>query len=758
MPSGQDPDSPVPVLGVLESGEGIHSGAQLGPRTHSRSHRWWQEQFGPAGHPGQGGAALRLTPPSPPAIGVYPGAEPGGGRFNSVSLSMADAASSVAIEFSNGDTIDITGGATISTVTDITMDNDSMAFSYTLNDAAGSIAVDTSNVTAGGNFSLSSASNITLGTGSGGAIDTSNGAYNVTLTADNDNSGAGAVINGGGSIDMSGAGTLELSAGSGIGTAANPIETESLTGVAAETDTGGIFLNNSNSGNVAVTTVGGTTGLSATNGDIALTNAVGSITTSQAITATGGGVSLSATTGITLGSTVTASGATVLNADSDLNGTSDLTVNAAVATGGGTLGITANDLILNSTLNSGAATTTITDSDGTGIGFGTTEVLNGLNLSGDELQVITATGLTLNSAGNITVHDITATNNVNITGTTTLNSTGGAINFSTLASTFKALDVNAADGITVGVAVATDTGALALDGDSNNAANVNDNIALNAALTSAGALTLDATTGGIGLGAGLTLTSVGAATFNDVIDGNFALTVDAGSNNIAFNGIVGGATALDAVTLTGGALTGALNVATLTISGDSAVLTGTVGGQGSQAAADAVTFTGTVGVGPYTMNGLAIAGTYTPAATTTTTSTTTTATAITVATTVLTPQAGGSTGGGTVVTGVVAPTSPVAAPSTPSQGAFVSDFSVQPMVPDVFQSDFALVEVPTDMGASFGGLGAVGGNFWSTVGGASVPAGPPIGTPSGTPLGAPTGTAPTGTPGEQPTAPDEGEE
>jgi len=704
-----------------------------------------------------GGAALSLTNTSTTGIGVYIGDDSGGGMFNSVSLSMADAASSVAIEFSNGDTIDITGGATVSTVTDITMDNDSMAFSYTLNDATGSIAVDSSNVTAGGNFSLSSASNITLGTGSGGAIDTSNGAYNVTLTADNDNSGAGAIVDGGGSIDMSGTGTLELSAGSGIGTAANPIETVSLTDVAAETDTGGIFLNNSNSGNVAVTTVGGTTGLSATSGDIALTNAVGSISTSQAITATGGGVSLSATTGITLGSGLTASGATELNADSDLNGTSDLTVNAAVATGGGTLDITANDLILNSTLNSGAAATTVTDSDGTGIGFGTTEVVNGLNLSGDELQVITATGLTLNSAGNITIHDITATNNVNIAGTTTLNSTGGAVNFSTSASTFKALDVNAADGITVGVAVTTDTGALALDGDSNNAVNANDNIALNAALTSAGVLTLDATTGGIDLGTGLTLTSVGAATFNDTIDGNFALTVNAGSGDIAFNGIVGGATALDAVTLTGGALTGALNVATLTITGDSAVLTGTVGGQGSQAAADTITFTGTVGTGPYTMNGFAIAGTYTPAPAATTT-TTPTATAITVATTVLAPQVAGSTSGGTVVTGVVAPTSPVAAPSTPSQGAFVSDFSVQPMVPDVFQSDFALVEVPTDMGASFGGLGAVGGNFWSTVGGAPTPTAPQVGAPSGASQGTPTGTAPTGAPGEQPTAPDEGEE
>ncbi|VAW79427.1 hypothetical protein MNBD_GAMMA15-1785, partial [hydrothermal vent metagenome] len=289
---------------------------------------------------------------------------------------------------------------------------------------------------------------------------------------------------------------------------------------------------------------------------------------------------LNADNNININANLTASGTgtITLSADSDASGAGDLSVadTFTVATAGGALDITANDLNLNATgaLNSGAGATSITDSDGGGIGLGDTPLPGGLNISAAELERITATGLSLSTAGTIQVDNITAANSNNITGTTTLN--GGFISFSS-ASTFNALTALSVDRLIVTSNLTTDTGDLALDSDSNNASDGNDNLDFSPGviLTSAGSITLDATSGSILDSGALTLNADDGINLNDsvTIDGDLALDGDANNavdtnDNIQFlAGITvsssGGSLTLDATTggITGvGALT--LNAST----------------------------------------------------------------------------------------------------------------------------------------------------------------------------------------------------
>ena len=79
---------------------------------------------------------------------------------------------------------------------------------------------------------------------------------------------------------------------------------------------------------------------------------------------------------------------------------------------------------------------------------------------------------------------------------------------------------NADDRIAVNVNVTTDTGDLALDGDLDNAVDTNDDIAIAAGLTltSAGAITLDATNSGITASGAVTLNAQNGVTLNDSLE------------------------------------------------------------------------------------------------------------------------------------------------------------------------------------------------------------------------------------------------
>jgi hypothetical protein len=230
-------------------------------------------------------------------------------------------------------------------------------------------------------------------------------------------------------------------------------------------------------GNIALTGVAGVTADSATGtagtGAISLTAQAGLITISTPVASDTGAIRLTAQSGITLDTAnadVTvqagASGITI-DADSDKSGLGSFEATNAgaslsTAAGGGTIQITAQDVNLLGTINSGSGSSSLIDSDGTGIGLGAATVTNGLNLSGAELQRITATGLTLQTAGSISVNGVTAAQSNNVSGTLTLAAIGD-ITFTTGASTLNALHANAGGNVFVNAAVTTDTGAITID-------------------------------------------------------------------------------------------------------------------------------------------------------------------------------------------------------------------------------------------------------------------------------------------------------
>ncbi|QPJ64793.1 MAG: filamentous hemagglutinin N-terminal domain-containing protein [Candidatus Nitrohelix vancouverensis] len=205
----------------------------------------------------------------------------------------------------------------------------------------------------------------------------------------------------------------------------------------------------------------------------------------------------------------------------------------------GSIILKSKDIDVQGSINSGTATTTIlahiSGSNAT-IGLGDASG-NTMTISGTELGRISAGNLVIGDslAGNITVDNVTAANSNNITGTVTLNANAdnSSVTFSGTASTFNALTVNADDGIAVNVALTTDTGALTLDGDSDNAADSSDNISIASGLTitSAGSITLDATTGGIAPAGAVTVNAANGVTVNDNFTSGGTVTIDADTDN-----------------------------------------------------------------------------------------------------------------------------------------------------------------------------------------------------------------------------------
>ena len=158
--------------------------------------------------------------------------------------------------------------------------------------------------------------------------------------------------------------------------------------------------------------------------------------TTQGITFTAAGT-LNAVNGVTINDAVAATAGTLtIDADTDNDGTGTFTTIAAgtINSTGQTLDITAGDVVIGGAVTA-ATLINITDSDGGGIGFGDT-ALGGFQLSGTELQLLTATTLELATAGNVTVDNISATNSNTVTNLTI--DAVGAITFASAASTFNA--------------------------------------------------------------------------------------------------------------------------------------------------------------------------------------------------------------------------------------------------------------------------------------------------------------------------------
>ena len=356
---------------------------------------------------------------------------------------------------------------------------------------------------------------------------------NISIKA-NDIGGSGGTINAGtGDVTITSSDNEDINVGitTGSGMFVTGAELQNITAAnltfstALGIDVKGITAANSDN-------ISGTTTFISTGGTVTFSNTDSTFNTIAA-NATGNiGISVNVTTD---------AGGMTFNADSDDNGAGSFQVSDGntVSTTNNALTITADDLDLNTSgaLNSGTATTTILVSDGGDIGLGATA--GGMTISGAELQNITAANLIIgdSTTGNITVDNISATNSNGISGTVTLNATAdnARIQFSGSASTFNTLTANADDGIDIDIGLSTDVGNMVLEGDADNAIDANDHIAIATGLTvsSAGSLTLDATTGGLTTNGSVTLNAENGVTINDSFTSTGAgtITVDADTDN-----------------------------------------------------------------------------------------------------------------------------------------------------------------------------------------------------------------------------------
>lgn len=226
-----------------------------------------------------------------------------------------------------------------------------------------------------------------------------------------------------------------------------------------------------------------------------------------------GNLVLQANNGVRLeGSLVmTGSGSILINDDADANGTGTFEVNDGftVNSGNNPLTIVSADIDLHAsgTLNSGAATTVLRTTNGRTIGVGTGA--GQWQLSGSELQRITAGSLVIGDAtnGDVTVGGVTAAQSANIAGTVSVNATasGKRIAFEGADSTFHALAANSNGGMTftAGLTLTASTGDMTLQSPG--------------PLVAAGALTLNAA-GSVNLHG--TLTTAGNLTINADTDAN----------------------------------------------------------------------------------------------------------------------------------------------------------------------------------------------------------------------------------------------
>ncbi len=196
----------------------------------------------------------------------------------------------------------------------------------------------------------------------------------VVLYADLDDSPSpgdeGAIIADAASIIRMGGGNLQLRAGDGIGTAVNPINVTGLTGLAAETELNGVYVDNTGGTTINVTSVttgvaGATSGIAA-GGDVIITND-GGITVSQAVTS-GGDVTLVTDVGnLTVNADITAEAAAgditlqtsttgniVVDANTTAGNTTGTTVLDAAGSISGSGVITSTDATLTAGANIGS--------------------------------------------------------------------------------------------------------------------------------------------------------------------------------------------------------------------------------------------------------------------------------------------------------------------------------------------------------------------------------------------------------------------
>jgi hypothetical protein len=411
---------------------------------------------------------------------------------------------------STNDAITTGGAATLNAVSGVTINDD-----FT---AGGAVVVDAdSNDDGTGNFTLASGKN--LSTSNNGLTITSN---DIILDG-SINSGTGSttfLVSDGGSIglgDTAGNWTL------------NGSELQRLT-------TGNLVIGNSSNGSITVDNI-----ISANSGNVAGTltlNTGSSVSFANNASVFQGGLAVNAENGVTLSANVTTAGTTSLDADSNDDGTGDLTLASALNSGNNTISLIGADLVLTGSVNSGTAGTAVEVSKAgktLGLGIATAD----MTIDSSEMALISAGSRTFGGSANggITVDSLTVSNPLTLLATRS----GSSVDFQG-SSTFGDLTVN------TGGSIADSSGSLSVSGTSS--------------FTGSQGITLD--NAGNAYGGLVDLTSNDSAVFstNSALTlgtsniGNDLTVTVGGGNAIAVNGVqsAGGKlffTAGSDITLTG---------------------------------------------------------------------------------------------------------------------------------------------------------------------------------------------------------------
>tara|TARA_R110002072_G_scaffold145459_1_gene291873 strand:+ start:236 stop:20809 length:20574 start_codon:yes stop_codon:yes gene_type:complete len=230
---------------------------------------------------------------------------------------------------------------------------------------------------------------------------------NVTLIT------SGAISNAGGTLTMPAAADLLLLAQTGIGSSGNAIATAGLSDIAAQSNSGGVFVTNSGSGDVNITTVtdgvaNTATGItSTTGGDIEVVNnfATGTLTVSQAVTAAAAGAVTLTTAS---GNVQVESGVTSDSGMIDVNSGEAFTLadGISVSSTSGSIDISttgANALAVNGNVTTG------------GTGNVTLDGSDSIVMDGDSLVQSSAGNVTIDSAnGGVTIDVVSSLGGGNI--------------------------------------------------------------------------------------------------------------------------------------------------------------------------------------------------------------------------------------------------------------------------------------------------------------------------------------------------------
>ncbi|MBY0397085.1 MAG: hypothetical protein K2X91_11550, partial [Thermoleophilia bacterium] len=429
-----------------------------------------------------------------------------GVNLSLVSGGLGLLANSDGVADTGGDRINIGSGVTISTV-----------------DPANDISLRADTISGSGAFTISSNRDLTLTTTAGTSAQ-----GNITLsskgamTLDTDLSGSNITLSGDDGIAANGNITSVIGSGSTIGT---PVS------INADADADGTGLFALATGKT-ITTNGSS--LSLTAGDVQLDGSINAGTAGLVTIQRGGAGTIgigTATGDLTLAGdelsriaagllTIGGATTTLINIDSvaaaDLNGIEDR------------LTLVADDAAILGALSTGDVDVIITRATPGFITLGS--ATGGLSLSSTELALITAPTLTIGSvtAGNIVVAGLAAGDTANIDGAVTLLS-GGTINFTTAASSFKSLVASANNGISVSQNLTTTVGDLSLNGDADGTVGSQDGVSVgfNRTISAAGKLTLRATNGGASSTSGATLLANNGIDLLDGFGSSGLLTINA---------------------------------------------------------------------------------------------------------------------------------------------------------------------------------------------------------------------------------------